>query len=63
MELKEKFINLLRKKNYSYADVVQATELTKTDISRWLNHDYTGKDNRIIDVVNNFIEREEASIG
>ena len=62
MDLKEKFINLLKKKNYSYADVVQATELTKTDISRWLNHDYTGKDNRIIDVVNNFIEREEARV-
>lgn len=59
MDIRLELRNLMQDKNYSISFVANATGLAKSTISMWLNNNYTGKNDKIMDVINNFIQREK----
>lgn len=58
MDIRLELRNLMQEKNYSISFVANATGLAKSTISMWLNNTYNGKNEKIMDVINNFIQRE-----
>ena len=59
MDIRTELKELMTKKNYSMAFVATATGLSKSTISFWLNDSYKGDNDKITDVINNFIQIEK----
>lgn len=58
MDIRAELKYLMQDKNYSMTNVATATGLAKSTISMWLNGNYNGKNDKITDAINNFIQRE-----
>lgn len=58
MDIKAELKDLMESRNYSTAFVATATGLAKSTISMWINGNYNGKNDKITDKINNFIQRE-----
>ena len=58
MDIRAELRDLMETNNYSIAFVATATGIAKSTISMWLNGTYTGKNDKITDAMNNFIQRE-----
>lgn len=59
MDIRAELRELMDSHNYSTAFVANATGLAKSTISMWLNANYNGKNDKITDAMNNFIQREK----
>ncbi len=59
MDIRTQLRELMEKNNYSMAYIATATGIAKSTISMWLNENYNGKNDKITDVINNFIQREK----
>lgn len=59
MDIRAELRDLMERKSYSMAFIATATGLAKSTISMWLNDNYNGKNDKIMDVINNFIQREK----
>lgn len=59
MDIRAELRELMDSHNYSTAFVANATGLAKSTISMWLNENYNGKNDKITDAMNNFIQREK----
>ena len=59
MDIRAELRELMDSNNYSTAFVANATGLAKSTISMWLNGNYNGKNDKITDAMNNFIQREK----
>ena len=59
MDIRAELRELMDSHNYSTAFVASATGLAKSTISMWLNGNYNGKNDKINDAMNNFIQREK----
>lgn len=59
MDIRGELRELMDSHNYSTAFVANATGLAKSTISMWLNGNYNGKNDKITDAMNNFIQREK----
>lgn len=59
MDIRAELRELMDSHNYSTAFVANATGLAKSTISTWLNGNYNGKNDKITDAMNNFIQREK----
>lgn len=59
MDIRAELRELMYSHNYSTAFVANATGLAKSTISMWLNGNYNGKNDKITDAMNNFIQREK----
>ena len=59
MDIRAELRELMDSHNYSTAFVANATGLAKSTISMWLNGNYNGKNDKITDAMNNFIQREK----
>lgn len=59
MDIRAELRELMDSHNYSTAFVANATGLAKSTISMWLNSNYNGKNDKITDAMNNFIQREK----
>ena len=62
MDIRAELKELMESKNYSIAFVATATGLAKSTISMWINDNYNGKNDKITDAINNFINRERERI-
>ena len=58
MDIKAELRDLMEKNSYSTAYISTATGLAKSTISMWLNGTYNGKNDKVTDAINNFIQRE-----
>ena len=58
MDIRAELKDLMEYKNYSIAYVSTATGIAKSTISMWMNGNYNGKNDKITDAINNFIQRE-----
>ena len=58
MDIKAELRDLMEKNSYSTAYISTATGLAKSTISMWLNGTYNGKNAKVTDAINNFIQRE-----
>lgn len=58
MDIRAELRELMEIKNFSMSYVSTATGLAKSTISMWLNGNYAGKNDKITDAINNFIQRE-----
>ena len=58
MDIRAELKDLMESKNYSIAYVSTATGIAKSTISMWMNGNYNGKNDKITDAINNFIQRE-----
>lgn len=59
MDIRAELRELMDSHNYSTAFVANATGLAKSTINMWLNGNYNGKNDKITDAMNNFIQREK----
>ena len=59
MDIRAELRELMDSHNYSTAFVANATGVAKSTISMWLNGNYNGKNDKITDAMNNFIQREK----
>lgn len=59
MDIRAELRELMDSHNYSTAFIANATGLAKSTISMWLNGNYNGKNDKITDAMNNFIQREK----
>ena len=59
MDIRAELRELMEIKNFSMSYVSTATGLAKSTISMWLNGNYNGKNDKITDAMNNFIQREK----
>ncbi len=59
MDIRGELRDLMESKNFSMAYIATATGLAKSTISMWLNNSYNGKNDKVMDVINNFIQREK----
>lgn len=59
MDIKAELNNLIQNKNYTFTAIAQATGLSRSTISLWLNGTYKGDNDKILDVINNFVQREK----
>lgn len=59
MDIRAELRELMENKNISMANIATATGLAKSTISMWLSNNYNGNNDKIMDVINNFIEREK----
>lgn len=58
MDIRAELRELMEIKNFSMTYVSTATGLAKSTISMWLNGNYAGKNDKVTDAINNFIQRE-----
>lgn len=58
MDIRAELRELMEIKNFSMSYVSTATGLAKSTISMWLNGNYAGKNDKVTDAINNFIQRE-----
>ena len=58
MDIRAELRELMEIKNFSMSYVSTATGLAKSTISMWLNGNYVGKNDKVTDAINNFIQRE-----
>ena len=58
MDIRAELRDLMEKNSYSTAYISTATGLAKSTISMWLNGTYNGKNDKVTDAINNFIQRE-----
>lgn len=58
MDIGAELRDLMEKNSYSTAYISTATGLAKSTISMWLNGTYNGKNDKVTDAINNFIQRE-----
>lgn len=63
MDIRAELKDLMESKNYSIAYVSTATGIAKSTISMWMNGNYNGKNDKITDAINNFIQREHERSG
>ena len=59
MDIRADLRDMIESKGYSLTYISKATTLSKTVISLWLNETYKGKNERITDIISNFIQREK----
>lgn len=59
MDIRIQFKDFIEEKGYSLTSVSKATSLSKTVLSLWMNGCYKGKNERITDIISNFIQREK----
>ena len=59
MDIKEELKILMQQKKYSFSAVAKATGISQTVINLWLNDNYIGKNDKVADAINNFIQREK----
>ncbi len=59
MDIRAELRELMEIKNFSMTYVSTATGLAKSTISMWLNGNYAGKNDKVTDAINNFIQREQ----
>ncbi len=62
MDIRSQFKDFIEEKGYSLTAVSKATSLSKTVLSLWMNGCYKGKNERITDVISNFIQREKEKV-
>ena len=55
----EEFRTFIESKGYSLKQVSQATTLSKTVLSLWMNGEYRGKNERITALISNYLQREK----
>lgn len=58
MDIRAELRELMEIKNFSMSYVSTAIGLAKSTISMWLNGNYAGKNDKVTDAINNFIQRE-----
>lgn len=58
MDIRAELRELMEIKNFSMTYISTATGLAKSTISMWLNGNYAGKNDKVTDAINNFIQRE-----
>ena len=58
MDIRAELRDLMEKNSYSTAYISTATGLAKSTISMWLNGTSNGKNDKVTDAINNFIQRE-----
>lgn len=63
MGIKAELRDLMESKNFSMTYIATATGLAKSTISMWLSGTYAGKNDKITDAINNFIQREKERTG
>ena len=59
MDIRAELKELMEAKNYSTSYIATATGVAKSTISMWINNNYNGKNDKITDIINNFIQREK----
>ena len=59
MDIRAELREMMENKNISMANVATATGIAKSTISMWLNNNYNGNNDKVMDVINNFIKREK----
>jgi DNA transposition AAA+ family ATPase len=59
MHIRAELKDLMERRNLSIGYVSTATGVAKSTISMWINDNYNGKNEKISDIINNFIQREK----
>lgn len=59
MDIRAELKDIMELKNYSLSVVAKATGLSKSVISQWLSGSYCGKNDKVMDVILNFVKREK----
>ncbi len=59
MGIRSDLRDLMERNNISIAYVATATGLAKSTISMWMNDNYKGKNDKVTDIINNFVQREK----
>ena len=62
MDIREEFRTFIESKGYSLKQVSQATTLSKTVLSLWMNGEYRGKNERITALISNYLQREKERV-
>ncbi|HIZ28869.1 MAG TPA: AAA family ATPase [Candidatus Adamsella sp.] len=63
MDIRTELKELMECRNYSIGYISTATGIAKSTISMWINGNYNGKNDKITDAINNFIQRERERSG
>ncbi len=63
MDIRAELKELMKSRKYGVSFVATATGLAKSTISMWINDNYNGKNDKVTDAINNFIQRERERIG
>lgn len=59
MDIRAELKNIMDEKKYSLSAVAKSTGLSKTAISLWLSGNYAGNNDKIMDSLTNFVQREK----
>ena len=59
MDIRDELRSIMLHKKYSFSAVAKATGVSQTVINLWLNNNYTGKNDKVADTINNFVQREK----
>lgn len=62
MDIRAELREFMNKNNLSVAYVATSTGLAKSTISMWMNGNYNVKNDKITDLINNFVQREKERI-
>jgi DNA transposition AAA+ family ATPase len=59
MDIRSELKDLMQNRGYSFAAVSQATGLSRSTVNLWLNDNYNGANDKVLDIINNFVQREK----
>ena len=57
MDIRAELKELMKSRKYGVSFVATATGLAKSTISMWINDNYNGKNDKVTDAINNFIQK------
>jgi DNA transposition AAA+ family ATPase len=59
MDIRAELKYLMQNRGYSFAAIAQATGLSRSTVNLWLNENYNGANDKVLDKINNFVQREK----
>jgi len=59
MDIRAELKDLMQNKGYGFSAIAQATGLSRSTINLWLNDNYGGANDKVLDKINNFVQREK----
>jgi DNA transposition AAA+ family ATPase len=59
MDIRAELRDLMRNKGYTFTAIAKSTGLSRSTVSLWFNNSYTGDNDKVLDKLNNFVQREK----
>lgn len=59
MDIRAEIQDLMQDKGYTFTAIAQATGLSRSTVSLWMNNNYSGDNDKVLDKMNNFVQREK----